>query len=79
MPVPTARYLSRVQYDTAATAVIAEVPQDFANVGPAYLRSRAQYYRELAEHETDRRRARLFRERAAVFDTDAACREKRRD
>ncbi|MBV8776805.1 MAG: hypothetical protein JO032_05080 [Alphaproteobacteria bacterium] len=74
--VHTAEYLRLLQYEIAGTAP-PETPHDLENLGPAYLRARAQHYRDLATHQRDRQRQRLFRELAASFEKDAARREKR--
>lgn len=37
----------------------------------AYLRSRAEHYREMAEAQTDSQMAAVFRELAASFDREA--------
>jgi hypothetical protein len=75
--VQTARYLQQVQYDTAALAEVAEQPQDLENVGPAYLRARAQHYRDLASRQQDAKRARLFLELAVSFERHAQTKERR--
>jgi len=75
--VQTARYLQQVQYDTAALAAIPEQPQDLENVGPAYLRARAQHYRDLASRQRDPKRARLFLELAVSFERHARSKERR--
>ncbi len=43
---------------------------------PGYLRSRAQFYRDLADEETDREKATLYQEIADAFDRDADARER---
>jgi hypothetical protein len=75
--VQTARYLQQVQHDTAALAAVPEQPQDLENVGPAYLRGRAEHYRELASQQANAERARLFLELAASFERYARSKEKR--
>jgi hypothetical protein len=75
--VQTARYLQQVQYDTAALAAVPEQPQDLENVGPAYLRARAQHYRDLASRQRDAKRARLFLELAVSFERHARSKERR--
>ncbi|HWB51583.1 MAG TPA: hypothetical protein VG651_20915 [Stellaceae bacterium] len=74
--VQTARYLQQVQYDTAALAAVSEQPQDLDNVGPAYLRARAQHYRELAARQTNPKRARLFLQLAVSFERHASRKER---
>jgi hypothetical protein len=71
------RHLRQVQYDTAALAAVSEQPQDLGNVGPAYLRARAQHYRELASRQTNPTRARLFLELAVSFERYARSKERR--
>ena len=45
------------------------------DVDPAYLRLRAQIYRDLASEETDPDKALLYREIAAALDSEADSRE----
>jgi hypothetical protein len=40
-------------------------------IDPAFLRSRAWFYRDLADEETDNEKAELYREVADAFDRDA--------
>jgi hypothetical protein len=75
--VQTARYLQQVQYDTAALAAAPEQPQELENVGPAYLRARAQHYRDLASRQRDPKRAQLFLELAVSFERHARSKERR--
>ena len=75
--VQTARYLQQVQYDTASLAAVPDQPQDLENVGPAYLRARAQHYRDLASRQRDPKRARLFLELAVSFERYARSKESR--
>lgn len=75
--VQTDRYLQQVQYDTVALATIPEQPQDLENVGPAYLRARAQHYRNLGSRDADQKRARSFLELAVSFERHARIKERR--
>lgn len=75
--VYTARYLARVQSDTAALTADPDQPESHENAGPAYLRDRARHYRELAAQQSDPKRATLFRELAASFEQYARTKERR--
>lgn len=75
--VQTARYLQQVQYDTAALTAVPDQPQELDNVGPAYLRARAQHYRDLASRQRDPNRARSFSELAVSFERHAKSKERR--
>ena len=58
----------------AAIQPMSHTPQDDARLNSAYLRSQARFYRDLADEETDREKAALYRELADDFDRDAdAC------
>jgi len=59
----------------AAVSPMSHAPCDDARLDPAYLRSRAQFYRDLADEETDREKAALYREVADAFDRDADARD----
>jgi hypothetical protein len=74
--VPTARYLKEVQDDTASLAGAAEDPQNLDNVGPAYLRSRAAHYREIAKQQNDLKLAQLFLDLAESFEKHAIVKER---
>jgi hypothetical protein len=74
--VSTVEYLQRIQRDTASLAKITEYPQDLDDVGPAYLRSRARHYQELAAQEGNPVRARQFRDLATSFEQHAELKEK---
>lgn len=57
---------------------VSAMPGPFCNnarIDPAFLRSRAQFYRDLANEETDREKAALYRELADAFERDADARE----
>jgi hypothetical protein len=73
--VETTQYLRMLQYEMAST-VLPDGPQSMENVGPAYLRARARHFRELAQHQSDRERQRVYQELAASFEESAAKREK---
>lgn len=60
---------------TAAVSAMSRASCDDAQLDPAYLRSRAQFYRDLADEETDREKAALYREVADAFERDADARE----
>jgi hypothetical protein len=45
------------------------------NIDPAFLRTRAGYYRQQASEATDADRAALFKRLAKVFDSSAGARE----
>jgi hypothetical protein len=74
---PTIRDLWQVQHDTASLATITEDPEHLEHVGPAYLRSRAGHYRDLAAQEANPGRARQFLDFAAAFEQQAVLKEKR--
>jgi hypothetical protein len=59
----------------AAVLLMSDAPCDDAQLDPAYLRSRAQFYRDLADEETDREKGALYREVANAFNRDADARE----
>jgi len=67
-----ARFLKRVQDDTAAMEVTTDVPQD---LGPAYLRNRAAHFRGIAKQQADPRRAKRFNDVAALFEKHARLKE----
>lgn len=67
-----ARFLKQVQDDTAASEVTTDVPED---LGPAYLRSRAEHFRGIAKRQADPRRAKLFNDLAASFEKHAHIKE----
>src|SRR5262249_2652431 len=70
--VRIAQYLEQVQEDTAALAEIGETLQD---LGPAYLRNRAAYYRHLAGRELDLQRAQQLLDLAASLEGRADVKE----
>lgn len=72
----TARYLRQVQHETASLLETTEDPQALDNAGPAYLRSRAAHYRELAAQQSDPKRAQLFQDLAASFEKHAFTKER---
>lgn len=72
----TARYLRRIQYETASFIGMVEAPESHDNAGPAFLRSRAAHYRELAKQQADPKRAQLFLDLAASFEKHAAIKER---
>jgi hypothetical protein len=59
----------------AAVSAMSHASCDDAELYPAYLRSRARFFRDLADEETDREKAALYREVADDFDRDADARE----
>ena len=67
-----ARFLKQVQDDTAAADVTTDVPED---LGPAYLRNRAEHFRSIAKRQADPRRAKLFNDLAASFEKHAHIKE----
>lgn len=75
--VQIARYLQQVQYDTAALTAVPDQPVELDNVGPAYLRARAQHYRGLASRQADPKRAQSFLELAVSFERHAISNERR--
>jgi len=52
-------------------AAAASAPPRITRIDPTYLRSQAQFFRDLADEETDREKAALYREVAEDFDRDA--------
>lgn len=74
--IPTVRYLRKIQYDTASLHGLVEDPESHDNAGPAYLRSRAAHYRDLANQQDDPKRAQLFLDLAASFEKYASIKER---